>query len=270
MLIPLLSYLAAGALSGLLAGLFGIGGGLVAIPFLAFALPYMGFAPETVMHVAVATSLANIVVTSCVSIYAHHQRQSINWTILKQVLLSCIIGATLGGMLVNIMPSTVLQIIFGLFVFFIAYAMLTRKKIPDDNLQLPQGLALYLPVTGIAAFCSLLGMGGGSLMVPYLSHYGLPLRKAVGTSSACGLFIALAGLLCLMISTEHISLIKPWMSGYLYWPAFLCMSAGSILFTPLGAKLTHTLPVPLLKRGFALFLIVVGISMIYKVFLHFY
>lgn len=266
MSIEIISYLIGGALSGLLAGLFGIGGGLVVIPFLAFALPDVGFPDAMVMHVAVATSLANIVVTSIVSVYSHHKRNGVNWDIFRQVLLSCIIGAMFGALFAILVSSHALETIFGLFVFFVAYSLIHPQSANAASRSLPTGFKLYAGMFSIAGFCSLLGMGGGSLMVPYYSYYNVPMRKAVGTSAACGLFIGLSGLLCLMFSQFHMVSPKPWMTGYLYWPAFACMSVASIALAPVGAKLAHTLPVPMLKRFFAGFLVLVGISMLYKSF----
>lgn len=266
MAIEIISYLLGGALSGLLAGLFGIGGGLVVIPFLAFALPYVGFSESMVMHVAVATSLANIVVTSIVSVYSHHKRNGVLWPIFKRVLPSCIIGAMAGALIAILVSSHVLETIFGLFVFFVAYSLIRSPIHGSENKMLPTGFKLYASMFSIAGFCSLLGMGGGSLMVPYYSYYNVPMRNAVGTSAACGLFIGLSGLICLMFSEFHMVSPKPWMTGYLYWPAFAFMSVASVAFAPLGAKLAHTLPVPTLKRFFAGFLVLVGISMLYKSF----
>ncbi|MFN7098652.1 MAG: sulfite exporter TauE/SafE family protein, partial [Gammaproteobacteria bacterium] len=163
--LEIISYLVGGALSGLLAGLFGIGGGLVVIPFLAFALPDVGFPDAMVMHVAIATSLANIVVTSVVSTYSHHKRNGVRWDIFRQVLLSCILGAMAGALLAILISSHVLEIIFGLFVFLVAYSLVRPQVHGADSRTLPTGFKLYSSMFGIAGFCSLLGMGGGSLMV---------------------------------------------------------------------------------------------------------
>lgn len=265
MLIEVFCYLLGGALSGLLAGLLGIGGGLVVVPFLVFALPYAGFPDTMIMHVAVATSLANIVVTSIVSFYSHHRRNGVLWAVVRRVFFSCMFGAAAGGILAIWLPSNILSIMFSFFVFFIAYLLLRPQSFEQKNHELPSPTKLNGAVIGIATFCSLLGMGGGSLMVPYLNHYGISLRESIGTSSACGFFIAFSGLLCLMLLQIHVSTSVPWMIGYLYLPAFLCMSIASVALAPLGAKLAHTLPVPLLKKIFAGFLIIVGVSMLSKV-----
>lgn len=264
MSLEIFAYLIGGTLSGLLAGLLGIGGGLVTIPFLAFALPAVGFAEANVMHVAVATSLANIVVTSMVSVYSHHRRNGVRWDILRRFIPACVLGAFAGALLAAWLPGRVLSTVFGLFTFFIVYSLLNPQAPGTNTRTLPTGLKLNAGVFSIGAFCSLLGMGGGSLTVPYLIYYNIPMRNAVGTSAACGFFIALAGLSCLMFSELHMVSPHAWMSGYLYWPAFACMSVASVLFAPLGAKLAHTLPIPLLKRIFAGFLIIVGCSMLIK------
>ncbi|NNM58300.1 MAG: sulfite exporter TauE/SafE family protein [Legionellales bacterium] len=264
MLIQIICYLIGGALSGLLAGLLGIGGGLVVVPFLVFALPYAGFPETHLMHVAVATSLANIVVTSIVSFYSHHRRNAVLWRVVNRINISCIVGAAAGAVLAIWLPSHILSLIFGIFVFFIAYLLLRPQTLEQKNRTLPPPVQLNSSAFGIATFCSLLGMGGGSLMVPFLNYYGISMRESIGTSAACGFFIALSGLVCLMLLQLHVSTSIHWMIGYLYLPAFLCMSVASVAFAPLGAKLAHTLPVPLLKKIFAGFLVIVGISMFYK------
>jgi hypothetical protein len=265
-MIEIICFIIGGALSGLMAGLLGIGGGLIVVPFLAFALPYAGFPNDIIMHIAVATSLANIVVTSIVSLYSHHKRGAVIWPLFMQMLPGSIAGAILGALLASVLASKSLQIIFALFVFFMAYNLAKPKTEAAGTMQLPSKTSLFLGSTGIAGFCSLLGMGGGSLMVPYFNHYHVPMRNAVGTSAACGFTIALAGITSLMLSEIHTPSPAAWMTGYLYWPAFITMSIASVALAPLGAKLAHTLPVPLLRRIFAGFLVVVGISMLYKVF----
>jgi uncharacterized membrane protein YfcA len=263
MLYELLFYLVGGTLSGLMAGLLGIGGGLVVVPFLAFALPYAGFPSQTVMHVAVATSLANIVITSMMSMYSHHTRHAVLWPIVYRLLPWLAMGAIAGGLLAIIFPSRWLESIFGVFAFFISYRLLRAHTVQEDH-PLPQGPKLWGSVFSIAGFCALLGMGGGSLMVPYLSHYNTPMRQAIGTAAACGFPIALMGLITLMLSNVGLVSVKPYMTGYLYWPAFIVMSIASITFAPLGAKLTHILPVPILRRIFGVFLLIVGASMLYS------
>lgn len=260
----IIAYLIGGALSGLLAGLLGIGGGLVVIPFLVFALPYIGFPSDIIMHVAVTTSLANIVITSLVSVYAHHKHSGVKWEIFRKVFFACALGAIVGALLATNSPGKILSVIFSIFVFFIAFNLLRAKSIKAHERSLPSGIKLNSSVFGIAAFCSLLGMGGGSLMVPFYSYYNVPLRFAVGTSAANGLIIACFGLLAALLFQLHVISPRAWMTGYLYWPAFGAMSLASICFAPIGAKLAHTLPVTLLKRIFAGFLIIVGISMIYN------
>lgn len=264
MLIELACLLIGGALSGLLAGLLGIGGGLVVIPFLAFALPYAGFPENNLMQVAVTTSLANIVVTSLMSIYSHHRRQGVLWPLFRRLLPAIIIGAISGGLLAIILSGDTLEIIFGFFAFFIAYRLLQKPQALATTKPFPNGIKLQSAFFGIASFCSLMGMGGGSLTVPYLSYYGIPMRNAIGTSAACGFPIALFGLITLMLTSMHTVSPQPYMTGYLYWPAFLTMSAASVACTPIGAKLTHTLPVATLRRIFGGFLVIVGVSMLYK------
>ena len=262
--IEIICYLLAGGLTGLLAGLLGIGGGLVVVPFLAFFLPLLGFPNAYVMHVAIATSLAIIVITSLSSAYSHQRKHAIEWPLVKKMVLGCVIGAVIGSQIADLLPSGILRIVFGLFVFLMAYRLLTGHQVHGDGRQLPGRAGLGISSIIISGFCTILGTGGGSLLVPFFSFYNVPMRNAVATSAACGFPIALAGAIGLLLAGKSETVLIPHAIGYIYYPAFIAMVIPGMLCAPVGAKLAHSVPTLLLKKIFAVFLIFVGIDMLYK------
>lgn len=264
LLIP--CFVIGGAVGGFTAGLLGIGGGLIVVPFLACMLPYAGFPEESIMHVAVATSLLLIVFTALSSMLAHLRKGNVMWTTFWYFLPGLMAGAIVGANIADLLPSKVMRIIFGLFTFMIAYMMF---KNPKGKAKEKPPLKSNYGLTGlgviIAALCNILGMGGGGLIVPYLNRYDVPMRKAIGTSAVCGVPTALVGVIALAIVglDEKVHGIHG-MTGYLYWIAFLSMIIPSMVFAPLGAALTQRLPCHKLRHLFALFLVIVGVDMLSK------
>jgi len=266
MIIEILLFIVAGSLAGLLAGLLGIGGGLLVVPFLAFYLPFIGVKSQYVMHISVATSLAIIVFTSMASVYGHYRHGQILWGTSRQLLAGLILGAISGAIIADFLPSNILRIMFGVFVLIIAYRMMLAKKEVRHS-GLPGTKGLIAAGFGIAGFCTLLGTGGGSLMVPFLARCNVPLRRAVATSAVCGFPIALTGVVSLILTGQDVGDLPAWSAGYVYWPAFLGLVIPSMLCAPLGAKLTQVVPVAILRKFFAVFLLLVGIDMLSKAFL---
>jgi uncharacterized membrane protein YfcA len=267
-MLEIILYAFCSTLSGFMAGLLGIGGGLVIVPALVFLLPKFGFPQDYVMHVAVATSLALIIVTSISSTYTHHKKQAVDWQLFKKLFLGLIVGALLGAYIADWLKSSYLEILFGLFVWYIAYTLFFKKNITKEESHLPGKWVLKIHGIFIAAFCTLLGMGGGSLFVPYFSHYGVSMRRAVATSSACGFPLAVAGVIGLIIVGTNEVALPAGTVGYIYLPAFFAMAIPSVAFAPLGAKLAHRLSLVLLRRIFAVFLVLVGIDMLWVPFFH--
>lgn len=254
----LLIYLALGAGAGLLAGLFGIGGGLVIVPVLIFTFTAQGFAPEILVHLAVGTSLATIIPTSISSTLTHHRKQGVNWSWFKLIAPGIVLGALLGAWTASLLSGLALQAIIGVFVLLVAVQM-------GFNLQpAPSGRALPAPVMasaggGIGWASAIFGIGGGTLSVPFLTWCNAPMRQAVGTSAALGLPIAIFGALGNVFSGWQNPLLPEWSSGYIFWPAFIGIVLTSVPFARLGARLAHFLPERLLKRLFALLLLLVGL-----------
>ncbi len=253
----LLLYLALGAVAGLLAGLFGIGGGLIIVPVLVFSFTYQGIPPEVLTHMAVGTSLATIVFTSISSVKAHQEKGGVRWDIFKPMAMGIIVGAVLGVFTAAELSGPVLQKVIGVFALVMAAQMGFGLK-PKPSRDIPGSPGLIGTGAGIGWASAIFGIGGGSLSVPFLSWCNVRMQQAVGTSAACGLPIAVAAAVTnIYKGWEHPSLPE-WSAGFIYLPAFLGIVITSVYFARVGAKLAHKLPADVLKRIFALLLFVVG------------
>jgi uncharacterized membrane protein YfcA len=253
--------LLAGALGGFLAGLFGIGGGLVLVPMLAFLFSAQNFPADMVMVMAVATSLATIVITSISSIIAHHQLGSILWDKVFRLAPGIMLGASVGAMIAHFISSDGLRYIFAAFMFYVGAQM--ALQMTPSAADLRQSVRLDVAAaTAIGMISALLGIGGGTLMVPYLVGCRYPIRNAVAISSACGLPIALAGTFSYAGLGWGQSGLPNGSLGYVYMPAFLGIVLCSIVTAPLGAKLAFILPAQQLKRYFSVLIFLVAFKMI--------
>ncbi len=256
-----LLYLATGAFAGTLAGLLGVGGGLVIVPVLVLSFAAQGIAEEVQMHLAVGTSLATIIFTSLSSISAHHKRGAVQWPTFWALTPGIVIGALLGAIIARSTPSLSLRTLFGIFELFVALQMALSLK-PAAHRSLPGRAGMSGAGALIGGLSALVGVGGGTLTVPFLLWCNVTIQRAIATSAACGLPIAVAGATGFVISGWGHSQLPAWSSGYLYWPALLGVVAASILFAPLGARLAHSLPTAVLKRLFALLLLGLAIRML--------
>lgn len=257
--LELLSYALLGATAGTTAGLLGVGGGIIVVPGLAFLMAGGPVPPDRLMQFAVGTSLANIIVTSLSSIRAHQQRGAIRWSVVARLAPGIVVGAALGAAVASVLPTRTLAIVFGTFLVIVAIRLALSGQ-PAAHRQLPGTPGLAAWGGGIGAASSLLGIGGGSITVPLLAWCNVPMRQAVATSAACGLPIAVVG--AAGFAVAGLGSGTPFATGYLYWPAFAALAPTSVLFAPLGARLAHNLPVGLLRQGFALFALVVGVRML--------
>lgn len=258
-----LLYLVVGAASGVLAGLFGVGGGLVLVPVLVYSLAAQGVSPEVLTHVAVGTSLATIVFTSINSVLAHQKHGAILWNLVKPISLGVLGGAALGAMTASMIQGPMLQKIIGVFALCMAAQMgfnlspKTRKPPPAAP-----GLVVAGGVIGWAS--AIFGIAGGSLTVPFLAWRSIDMKKAVATSAACGVPIALAAAVGYVVTGWGMQDLPKWSTGFVYWPAVAGLAATSMLFARVGAKLAHRLDPVLLKRLFALMLVAVGCSFLFR------
>jgi uncharacterized membrane protein YfcA len=257
----LLFYLTLGLFAGVMAGLLGVGGGLIIVPALAWILHHQQVDDAIVMHLAIGTSLATIVVTSISSVRAHHRRGAVLWPIFWRLTPGIIVGAWLGAAIADALPSAVLSKVFAVFVLTVAAQMGFGAK-PAPHRELPGTTGMLTAGGVIGAVSAIVGIGGGSLTVPFLTWCNTAIRQAVATSSACGLPIALAGALGFVVTGLNATGRPDWSLGYVYGPALVGITLTSMLSAPLGAKLAHTLPTEMLKKVFAVFLTLVGVKML--------
>lgn len=253
----LLVFLLTGAAAGLLAGLFGVGGGLIVVPALAFILPGLGTSPAVVMHSAIGTSLAVIGLTGISSTRSHHRRGGVLWPVFWKLAPGIVVGSLIGATVAHLVSSEVLKRCVGFGALLIAIQMLIDAT-PKATRSTPGALGLGVVGTLIGGLSALIGIGGGSLTVPYLNACNIDMRRAVGTSAACGIPIAWAGAVGFAVNGWGVPGLAPWSLGYVDLAAFAGIASMSVFTAPLGARLAHGLPPKLLKRAFALFL--AGIS----------
>lgn len=254
-------YLMLGAFVGVVAGLLGVGGGLIIVPVLIMLFHQYGFSPLITTHLAVGTSLATIVLTSISSVRAHHQHGAVIWPVFRGLMPGIVAGALLGAALANAMSAALLKNLFGVFELIVAVQMGFGVR-PNAARDLPGRLGMSSAGGVIGTVSSVVGIGGGTLTVPYLVWCNVSVQKAVATSSACGLPIAVAGGLGFALTGWQNPHLPPGSSGYIYWPAFLGIVMSSMITAPLGARLAHRLPATTLKRVFAVFLAILGIRML--------
>jgi len=257
----IVQYLLLGSFAGLAAGLLGVGGGLIIVPVLVWLLSQQGVSQDIIVHLAVGTSLATIIFTSMSSVRAHHRYGAVQWPFVFNIAPGIIIGALIGAWIARYMPSKVLASFFGIFEILVAIQMGFGVK-PHAARNLPSSWIISGVGSVIGSVSAIVGIGGGTMTVPYLVWCNVAMRKAVATSAAVGLPIAVAGAVgFIWTGWEHSSLPKDnW--GFIVPQAFIGIVLASVLFAPLGAKLAHQLPALLLKRVFALFLFLLGVRML--------
>ncbi len=250
-----------GTFAGFLAGLFGIGGGLVLVPFLIWLFTRQGLAENHVMIMAVATSLATIIITSIASVLAHNRLGSVLWKVVFKLIPGIVAGAVAGEMLANYMAATSLKTIFSFFLLMIGLQMVFQLKPSAGKVQIK---SIYYGVFGslIGILSTLLGIGGGTLTVPLLVKCRFPMRNAVAISSACGLPIAIAGTISYALLGWKQTYLSDGSLGYIYLPAFFAIITTSIITAPIGAILANKLPTQQLKRYFSVLLFIVAIRLL--------
>ncbi len=260
----LLLYGGVGVIAGILGGLLGISGGVVTVPALLFIFSYLDFPARDVMHLAIGTSLASMVINALAATMAHSQRDGVIWPLVKKMIPGLLIGSVLGAFIARQLASTELQMIFALFLILLGiYLRLSRHKTSEASPRLPPGPITSLIAMVIAALSNILGLGGGSIVVPVLLAFKVKIKRAVGTSAATGLVITTLGALSFL----YFGLGKettPFSIGYLYLPAFVMISVAALISAPYGAKLAHVLPSFVLRRIFAVAMIVTGTLMLFK------
>ncbi len=252
------SYLALGALAGTVAGLFGIGGGLIIVPVLIFSFGLQGISPEIAPHLAVGTSLATIVFTSVSSIRSHHKHGAVRWDLFRPMMVGIIVGALIGAWTASLMSGPALELVIGVFVTLVAVKMLFDVS-PKPGRDVPGLAGLGVAGGGIGWASAIFGIGGGTVTVPYLSWCNVRMQQAVGTSAACGLPIAIAGALGNIWTGWQNPALPELSVGFVYLPALIGIILTSIFFARIGANLAHRLNPRVLKRIFSIMLLLVGL-----------
>ncbi|EXB49582.1 sulfite exporter TauE/SafE family protein [Acinetobacter sp. 1000160] len=254
-----------GAIAGFAAGLFGVGGGLIIVPILYIVFTQMNYDPNVIMHIAVGTSLATIIVTSISSVTAHHKKGAVLWSVFRNLAPGLVAGSFLGAGIADLMSGQHLQLVIGVFAVWMAYKMFKgAHAVVDPNRHLPSAALQLAAGGGIGVASAIFGIGGGSLTVPYLNRHGVVMQKAVATSAACGLPIAVAGALGFMWFGAKEQIDVPNTIGYVHVYAFFGISVMSFITAKFGAKVAHLLSPAMLKKCFAGLLVVVGCYFIYK------
>ena len=265
MISTLLIFVVLGIFAGILAGLLGIGGGLVIVPILVFTLPPLGIPEVHLMHIALGTSLASIIFTSISSMRSHNKRGAVRWDIFKTITPGIIIGTFLGSLSTSFMNTNFLKAIFVIFLYYVASQMLFGLK-PKASRQVPGSKGMLTAGSVIGIFSSLVGIGGGTLSVPFLTMCNVVIHTAIGTAAAIGLPIAIAGTAGYIWTGLGVDGLPPYCIGYVYLPALLGIVSASMLTAPIGVKLAHSLPVDKLKKIFAVLLIIVATRMLISIF----
>ncbi len=261
----ILAFLVLGAGVGFAAGLLGIGGGMLMVPFITLLLAAKDFPQELIVHMAIATSLATIMFTSISSVRAHHKRGAVSWHIVKLLAPGILIGSWIGPWLGKQMNSSALAMFFGGFVALSATQMLLDKK-PAATRELPKAPGMFGAGGVIGVLSGLVGAGGGFVSVPFMTWCNVKIHNAVATSAALGFPIALAGTLSNIYYGMSMPGLPPGSLGFIYLPALLVISLASVTTAPLGASTAHSLPVKSLKKIFALVLYGLAAYMVYKAF----
>lgn len=261
----ILIYSALGAVAGILAGMLGIGGGLVIVPMLVFAFGWQHFPDPLIMHLALGTSMASIIFTSVSSFWAHHQRGAVQWDVVRRIVPGILVGTFLGSCLAARMSTGFLKGFFVVFLYYVGAQMLLNRK-PKPSRQLPGMLGMSGVGGIIGSLSSLVGIGGGTLSVPFMIWCNIPVHTAIGTSAAIGFPIAISGALGYLYNGLHLPDLPRYSLGFIYLPALIGLVFTSVLTAPLGVRLAHSLPVERLKRVFAFVLFVVATRMAYGLF----
>lgn len=259
-----LAYLLLGAFVGIFAGMFGIGGGAILVPVLLFLFDAQHFPSDNLLHLALGTSMATIIFTSLASLRKHHQHGAVNWRVVRDITPGILIGTAIGALFATSASPRFMGIFFALFVYFAATQILLDKR-PHASRQLP-GIA-GMTATGIFTgwLSSMVSIGGGTVVVPFLLWCNVALRNAIGTSAAIGFPVAIGGTAGYIFTGMNISTLPEHTIGFVYLPALFWVALASVITAPLGAKATHRMKVGVLRKMFALLMIALATKLLFKV-----
>ena len=262
MLSFILLCLLVGAVAGFFAGLFGIGGGLMIVPVLVYLLPMVGVPESLLMSTALGTSFATIVITGFSSAQRHHKLGNVVWSAVKILAPSIMVSVFICGFFIGKLDRDISSKLFACLVVYLAVKMVLSNR-PKTNktvkLLTTQSSIIGGILIGMAS--SAAGIGGGGFIVPFLNSRGIDMKKAIGSSAFCGMLLGTSGMFSFMLSGWGNAAMPEYSLGYIYFPAVLCITATSFFTSKLGATATSKLPVPTLKKGFALLLITIAVDM---------
>jgi len=260
-----LGYIALGAFAGFFAGLLGIGGGAVMVPLLVMMFAAQGFSSGEIMHLALGTSMAAILFTSISSVRTHHAHGAVLWPIVVRITPGIILGTLLGTYIASLITTKVLALIFTIFICYVSVQMLLNVK-PKPHREMPGALVTSMVGAFIGGLSCLVAIGGGALSVPFMTWCNVRVQHAIGTSAAIGFPIALGGALGYIWNGWGVATLPEGSLGFVYLPAVLGVAIASIMTAPIGARLTHRLPVATLKRIFAAILLILAGKMFWGLF----
>lgn len=255
-----LSYGGIGVIAGLLAGLLGVGGGIIIVPMLTFLFTLHHLPEAHIAHLAIGTSLATIVFTALSSMRSHHARGAVEWGIFRRITPGILAGTLFGSWVAAQLSTRFLKGFFVVFLFYVSIQMFLEFK-PSPRKSVG-GFGMFGFGSLIGGISALVGIGGGTMSVPLLLWHAIPIRSAIGTSAAIGFPIAISGAVGYILNGLRETTLPPLSLGYIYLPALVGVSVMSMLTAPLGTKLAHRIPVKTLKKGFACFLVVVAVKML--------
>ncbi|WP_368343711.1 sulfite exporter TauE/SafE family protein [Pelagovum sp. HNIBRBA483] len=264
LIITALLILALGAVAGVLAGMLGVGGGIVLVPGFVYIFTSLGYDGPMLMQVCLATSLATIIVTSARSVMAHHKRGAVEWGILRGWAAGIALGAVLGVAVAAWLKSDVLQLIFAGLAFCVALYLIFGRTRWQLGTEMPRGVLRMIIAPVIGLLSVLMGIGGGSLGVPLMSLHGVPMHRAVATAAGFGALIAVPSVLAFLFVPVDASSAPPWTVGAVNVPTFLIVISMTLITAPYGATLAHRLDAKRLRRAFGFFLIFVSLNMMRK------
>lgn len=260
-----LAYPVLGAAVGFFAGLLGVGGGGIMVPMLTTFFLAQGFPQSQVVHMALGTSMAAIVLTSVSSLRAHHAHGAVRWDIVRLITPGILLGTFGATFIASRVDTLPLAIFFVVFMGYVSIQMLLNIK-PKPSRELPGAAGMSAAGLGIGGISALVAIGGGSLSVPFMTWCNVKMQNAIGTSAAIGLPIALAGTVGYLVNGWGAPDMPSLTFGYVYLPALVLVSLVSTFFAPLGAKLAHRLPVAMLKKVFAGLLVLLCAKMLHSIF----
>ena len=262
-MVDLLLFLLLGSFTGLLAGMFGIGGGSILVPALIFIFYKMGFDASIVVYLAIGTSLASIFFSALSSAYSHHLKQSVEWKLVAPLSAGMVIGALIGAKYATSLSSSDLKLIITIFLLAVGTDMILNysQRIMGKAKKIVSLSSVTAPIHGtwIGGLSAIIGIGGGSFTTPLLIAGGYNIRQGIGTAAACGAPIAMAGALGYIYFGQDHGSLPHMTSGFIFWPAVLSIACASVVTAKIGANISHSISERILKMLFGLLLILVGI-----------